>query len=202
MSNQHSTSLKPNLLKLIGNDLVDLRLAAIESNWRRKGYITKICTPEEQKLVLEAAMPDEMLWLIWTMKEAACKIVQRSTGIRKYEPLNFCCTLNTQDIEISGMVNYFKDSFLIRSELQSTFIHSVAVSDIKDFDQLHLQYLKPGIAYKAEFNTITELYQLAGTPSGIPELTHQITGQKHAVSVSHHGDYLAVIYSDSLLLTD
>jgi len=187
---------------MIGNDLVDLRQAALESNWRRKGYLTRICTTEEQRLVLESAKPDEMLWLIWTMKEAACKIVQRSTGIRKYEPLNFSCSLNTQAIEISGVVSYFKHSFLIRSELKNTFIHSVAVSDMKDFDQLHLQYLKPGIAYKTEFNIINELYQLAGTPSGIPELTHQITGQKHAVSVSHHGDYLAVIYSDSLLLTD
>ena len=188
---------------MIGNDLVDLRQAAIESNWKRKGYLAKICTPEEQLLVAEAVQPDKMLWLIWTMKEAACKIVQRKTGIRSYEPLNFCCgSLNIGQTKASGMVSYFKDSFLIRSEVKSTFIHSVAVSAVMDFEQLHLHYLKPGAAYKAAFNNSGLLYQLAGTPSGIAELTHQLTGRKHAVSISHHGDYLAVIYSDSLLLTD
>lgn len=188
---------------MIGNDLVDLRQAAIESNWKRKGYLAKICTPEEQQLVLKAPEPDEMLWLLWTMKEAACKIVQRKTGIRSYEPLNFCCgSLNMEQTKASGTVSYFKDSFLVKSELKSTFIHSVAVSAMEDFEQLHLQYLQPDTTYKAAFNSLCGIYHLTGTPSGIPELTHQVTGQKHAVSVSHHGDYLAVIYSDSLLLTD
>lgn len=188
---------------MIGNDLVDLSQAAIESNWRRKGYLAKICTSKEQRLVLEAPKPDEMLWLLWTMKEAACKIVQRKTGIRSYEPLNFCCgSLNMEQKKASGTVSYFKDSFLVKSELKSKFIHSVAVSAMKDFEQLHLQYLQPDIAYKTAFNNLNNLYHLTGTPSGIPELTHQITGQKHAVSISHHGDHLAVIYSDSLLLTD
>lgn len=188
---------------MIGNDLVDLRQAAIESNWRRKGYLVKVCTPEEQQLVMEASKPDEMLWLIWTMKEAACKIIQRKTGIRRYEPINFCCgSLNINKKNSSGIVSYFKDSFLVRSELSETFIHSVAVSALKDFQHLHLQYLSPEPDYRTAFNRLSEFYQLAGTPSGIPELTHQITGQKHAVSVSHHGDYLAVIYSDSLLLAD
>lgn len=188
---------------MIGNDLVDVRQAAIESNWRRKGYLTKICTTEEQQLVMEAAKPDEMLWLIWTMKEAACKIVQRKTGTRSYEPVNFCCgSLNIKEKKASGIVSYFKDSFPVRSELKSTFIHSVAVSAMEDFKQLHLQYLRPDTAYKAAFNSLNSIYHLTSTLSGIPELTHQITGQKHAVSISHHGDYLAIIYSDSLLLTD
>lgn len=188
---------------MIGNDLVDLRQAAIESNWKRKGYLAKICTSEEQRFVLEAPKPDEMLWLLWTMKEAACKIVQRKTGTRSYEPLNFCCgLLNIEQTKASGTVSYFKDSFLVKSELKNTFIHSVAVSEMKDFEQLHLQYLQPDTAYKAAFNNLNSLYHLTGTLSGIPELTHQVTGQKHAVSISHHGDYLAIIYSDSLLLAD
>ncbi|MBB5634713.1 phosphopantetheinyl transferase (holo-ACP synthase) [Pedobacter cryoconitis] len=188
---------------MIGNDIVDLRKAALESNWQRKGYLTKICTFNEQQLILEAPSPVVMLWLIWTMKEAACKIVQRKTGIRSYVPLSFNCeTVQTDSSAAFGKINYLGEVFQIRSEIKKTFIHSIAVSAPEDFEHLQLHYLPRSAAYKEEFNNLSKFYLLAGTPSGLPELTHQLTGQKHAVSISHHGDYLAVVYSDSLLLTD
>lgn len=186
---------------MIGNDVVDLRRAELDSNWQRKGYLAKICTLKEQQMILAAEKPSVMLWLIWTMKEASCKIVQRKTGIRSYVPLSFSCEeLQTDALQASGKVSYFQEVFQTRSEIQDSFIHSAAVSDLKDFEQLHLQYLRNSSGYREEFNSLSKLYLLAGTPSGLPELTHQLTGHKHAVSVSHHGDYLAVIYSDSLLL--
>ena len=188
---------------MIGNDIVDLQQADLDSNWQRKGYLAKIYTLKEQQMILEAQQPAVMLWLIWTMKEAACKIVQRNTGIRSYVPLSFSCEeLQTSSIQISGKINYHGEVFQIKSKIKGTFIHSVAVSAVRDFGQLHLHYLPYTATYREEFNSLSKLYLLAGTPSGLPELTHQITGQKHAVSVSHHGDYLAVIYSDSLLLAD
>ena len=188
---------------MIGNDVVDLRQAGLDSNWQRKGYLAKICTLKEQQMILEAEQSSVMLWLIWTMKEAACKIVQRKTGIRSYVPLSFSCEeLQTDSAQVSGKINYFDEVFQIKSEIKGSLIHSVAVSDNRDFKQLHLHYLRHAATYKEEFNSLSKLYLLSGTPSGLPELTHQITGQKHAVSVSHHGDYLAVIYSDSLLLAD
>jgi phosphopantetheinyl transferase (holo-ACP synthase) len=188
---------------MIGNDIVDLRQADLDNNWQRKGYLAKIFTLKEQQMILEAQQPAVMLWLIWTMKEAACKIVQRKTGIRSYVPLSFSCEeLRTDRAQVSGKINYFDEIFQIRSEINGSLIHSIAVSDIRDFEQLQLQYLRHTATYREEFNSLSKLYLLAGTPSGLPELTHQITGQKHAVSVSHHGDYLAVIYSDSLLLAD
>jgi phosphopantetheinyl transferase (holo-ACP synthase) len=188
---------------MIGNDVVDLRQADLDSNWQRKGYLAKICTFKEQQMILAAKKPAVMLWLIWTMKEAACKIVQRKTGIRSYVPLSFSCEeLQTDGLQATGKINYFEEVFQIRSEIKGSLIHSAAVSDIRDFAQLHVHYLGYSAAYREEFNSLSKHYLLAGTPSGLPELTHQVTGRKHAVSVSHHGDYLAVIYSDSLLLTD
>ncbi|QNK61390.1 4-phosphopantetheinyl transferase family protein [Pedobacter sp. PAMC26386] len=201
---------------MIGNDVVDLRKAGLESNWKRKGYLAKICTPEEQQMILEASNPTVVLWLIWTMKEAACKIIQRKTGIRNYVPLHFHCEdlpcynehLKQGSPMLTGKLSYFGDDslfredFHIKSEINASLIHSIAVSNISHFEELHLQYLRPAINYREEFNNLSKLYLLASTPSGLPELVHQITGQKHAVSVSHHGDYLAIVYSDSLLLTD
>ncbi|WP_052496072.1 4'-phosphopantetheinyl transferase family protein [Pedobacter lusitanus] len=188
---------------MIGNDIVDLRQAELDSNWQRKGYLDKICTAPEQQMILTALYPARMLWLIWTMKESACKIVQRKTGIRSYVPLKFCCEVACHDgLQASGTVNYLEEIFQIRTEIKDNCIHSSAVPQSSDFEHLHLHYLQPSATYREEFNSLSGLYLLAGTPSGLPELTHQITGHKHAVSVSHHGEYLAIIYSDSLLSAD
>ena len=37
---------------MIGNDIVDLKLAKNQSNWQRKGFLEKQFTEEEQKTIL------------------------------------------------------------------------------------------------------------------------------------------------------
>jgi len=66
---------------MLGNDIVDLDLAKTQSNWRRKNYLDKIFTTEEQLLISSAKRPDEMVWLLWSMKESAYKIYNRKSGI-------------------------------------------------------------------------------------------------------------------------
>ena len=36
---------------MIGNDVVDLELAKKESNWQRRGFLSKIFTKNEQRLI-------------------------------------------------------------------------------------------------------------------------------------------------------
>lgn len=188
---------------MIGNDIVDLKKAGLDSNWKRKGYLDKICTSDEQQLILQASEPAVMLWLIWSMKEAAYKIIHRKTGIRLYEPLKYICDdLLTDGIKASGKISYLEKKFYSQSEIKGPLLHSSVVSALPDFENLHLQYLRPVPDYNEVFNRLSAFYQLTRNRSGLPEMVHIITGQKHAVSVSHHGSYLAVIYSDSLLLAD
>ena len=35
---------------MIGNDVVDLRRALVESNWKRKGFLTKVFSDSEQQI--------------------------------------------------------------------------------------------------------------------------------------------------------
>jgi len=56
---------------MIGNDIVDLELALKESNWKRKGFLNKIFTNEEQLLISSAINPEIMVWNLWSRKEAA-----------------------------------------------------------------------------------------------------------------------------------
>ncbi|MGB7841855.1 MAG: 4'-phosphopantetheinyl transferase superfamily protein, partial [Salinimicrobium sp.] len=62
---------------MIGNDVVDLQLASRQSNWRRKGFLEKVFSAEEQQQIIASARPDRLVWLFWSMKEAAYKAHQR-----------------------------------------------------------------------------------------------------------------------------
>ena len=59
---------------MIGNDIVDLKLASIQSNWQRKGFLNKVFTKKEQTLILNASNSFEMVWLLWSIKESAYKV--------------------------------------------------------------------------------------------------------------------------------
>ena len=187
---------------MIGNDLVDLKQAASDSNWHRKGYLDKLYTKEEQDLILNAAVPSSMLWLLWTMKEASYKIVNRLTGIRKYNPLSFTCSLIPESMKGTGYVSYAQYKFFIHSDISDHLIHSAAVSAEKDFEGLHLYYSENTADYIQKFNNSFPHYHLQRSAAGLPEMTSLHTGKRHAISISHHGKHLAVIYSDSLLLAD
>lgn len=59
---------------MTGNDIVDIKQAAAESNWKRKGFLEKIFTPHEQEYIGQSALPEEMVWKLWSMKESAYNI--------------------------------------------------------------------------------------------------------------------------------
>ena len=47
---------------MIGNDVVDLALAKIESNWQRKGFLNKIFTENEKILIQKSKNQELMVW--------------------------------------------------------------------------------------------------------------------------------------------
>lgn len=71
---------------MIGNDIVDLKQARQESNWRRPRYLEKIFTREEQQLITAAEDADTMVWLLWSCKEAAYKRWSSQTSQRSFIP--------------------------------------------------------------------------------------------------------------------
>lgn len=153
-----------------GNDVVDLQQAAIDSNWMRKGFLNKLFTAAEQKYMLFASQPEEMVWLLWSMKEAAYKIHSKFTGIRAFAPLKLSCRLRKLspalchgDVWVEGRVYY-----TVSSIFPGDYIHSVASSNPEALPLIKSSLLsnKGIIDYKAM------------TPA----------------CVSHHGRYLALIF--------
>ncbi|MHA7057438.1 4'-phosphopantetheinyl transferase superfamily protein [Aquimarina sp. M1] len=77
---------------MIGNDIIDLKLAAVQSNWQRKGWLNKVFTASEQQRIWYAKNPGQMVWKLWSMKEATYKAHQRCFSLSpKYNPWDFVC---------------------------------------------------------------------------------------------------------------
>jgi phosphopantetheinyl transferase (holo-ACP synthase) len=158
---------------MIGNDIVDLELAAQESHWQRPGYLEKIFTAEEQSMIANAENPTVMVWLIWSRKEAVYKIINRQSHIRTYAPLKFQCSAK-------NFVTYEGSFYPFKSYQTDNCIHTVAVERAELFDALDVH-----TGQREQWNISKDEY-------GIPFL------EGKPVSVSHHGRYAAlVIYNDN-----
>ncbi|MBG6234282.1 phosphopantetheinyl transferase (holo-ACP synthase) [Pedobacter sp. CAN_A7] len=153
---------------MIGNDIVDLRTAKQESNWQRKGYLQKVFTPAEQKLILESASPDILVWLFWSMKEAAYKIYSKEMDIRNYAPTSLECSIYDLDGQTSsGQVSIGGITYYTRSSLHHNFIHTICADSLVMLQQIKVSI--QGATHPADLFT--------------PPVCH-----------SHHGAYLAQVY--------
>jgi phosphopantetheinyl transferase (holo-ACP synthase) len=188
--------LKKNLPELLGNDVVDRFQASLESNWKRKGYLDKLFSFEEQQLILNAPDQELLLWILWSMKESVYKIINRSTGIREYAPMRFNCTsLLVTNFAAIGEVLYQGSAFKTRSDIQPGLIHTLAVPAEHNFTAIRVHQQHHTENYLSDFNQAQLLFSLRKNAKGLPELMQLSSQQNHPVSISHHGRFLAIAYS-------
>lgn len=115
---------------MIGNDVVDLKLAAEESNWRRKGFLKKVFSQAEQQLICASKNQEVSLWLLWSMKEAAYKAHQREFNLPR--SLNWlaqeCYLGELASGKASGEVHIDEQVYLTSSEITAEYIYTSAES--------------------------------------------------------------------------
>lgn len=176
---------------MIGNDIVDLELAAHQSRWQRRGFLSKLFTGAEQRLILGAADPFCMVWLLWSCKEAVYKIVHRRTLLRTYAPLKFCCVqLRLSATAASGYVLHNGSFYKFRSLLCRDYIHTVAVEEPASFNETAVTILH------SEMNDAAlagDGRAIARNAYGVPDLIHLATGRVSPVSISHHGRFSSMV---------
>jgi len=186
-----------------GNDIVDINVAAAESNWKRKGFLQKIFTPQEQQYISNAALPDDMVWKLWTMKESAYKVYTRQHGGRFFAPQKFSCTVMT---EKTGIVEYGHDHYQTDTISAKKYIYSIA--SLKGFTNTKLLsycFFLPQTEYAkqqqfiyekivAGYNAITGVKKedpaIVKDKNGIPFL-HCSNNVRVPISITHHGYYAA-----------
>ena len=163
---------------MIGNDIVDLVLARKESDWKRKGFLDKIFTQNEQLLILNAENPEVMVWNLWSRKEAAYKIYNRQTQIRAYFPLQLeCFDLEILDGIVFGKVLLNDFVYFTKTTITNQFIHTISVKNREDFDK---------IATLESRENIQEI-------NGIPNYFEKENSVSRPVSISHHGRFEQIV---------
>ena len=189
---------------MVGNDVVDLKLAAQESNWERPRFLNKLFTITEQKLIQEASNPFETVWLLWSMKESAYKIYMQQGASRIYAPLKFECRLiNDTDGSVTFSTNIYKTTSVISTD----YIHTISFSEQMDVT-IHVFPLKDSSAKAQRYETYRllkcsiakqrnidfENLEIIKTAEGIPQLYSKDSLLDIFISLSHHGRYGAVVF--------
>jgi len=154
---------------MIGNDIVDLAQAEKDSNWKRAGYLEKLFTTEEQFLISSDIHQECMVWLLWTMKESAYKISSGRSKLREFAPVKLSCNnLIIYDNTATGNVTYNDQLYFTRSTIEKTYIHTIAAMSQEELDLIKIDIIETK--------------------------DHQIR-INNPNCVSHHGNYLALVYS-------
>jgi phosphopantetheinyl transferase (holo-ACP synthase) len=158
---------------MIGNDVIDLALAATQSNWKRKGYLEKIFTNLEQEFILKSANPNEMVWSLWSRKEAAYKIIIQKGGKYGYYPKKIECI--NSDFK-NGIVTFENQYFYTKTIIYRNFIYSLAVENNTDFYKI------------VEIKNFENLIKINGIPF------YKLKSKLYAASKSHHGCFEKSVY--------
>lgn len=113
---------------MIGNDVVDLKAAAKESNWHRKGFLEKVFTAREREALSSFEDQHLMVWLLWSMKEAAYKARQRQFDLSR--SLNWqsmeCSIEKITSENASGVVSVEGIFYFTDSDITSERVHTSA----------------------------------------------------------------------------
>lgn len=162
---------------MIGNDVIAILQSRQESNWQRRGFVQKLFTPEEQLLISRAPNPEMMVWMLWSMKEAAYKIYNRQTQIRAFIPQKLACCVTLQDHNlVTGNVICSGNVYYTKTTLSEDCIHTIAVN------------------MPDNLNNVIEIERksIIKDKNGIPYL---LTSQNKIqdVSISHHGPFEKVV---------
>ena len=183
---------------MIGNDIIDLNLAHRESNWQRHGFLQKLFTKDEQNFIVNSKNSELSLWLLWSMKEAVYKAVQRKYKLdRFYNPKQFICSqLKLGLNQASGAVSFREEVFETVSDLFPNKILSYTANTEFSFSSVEknarsliLQKVSEGLGIPLISLNIHKNEQ------GIPFITYNGDILQIPFSLSHHGIYSAYALS-------
>lgn len=186
---------------MIGNDIVDLHYASIESNWQRKGFINKIFTSKEEELIWNAESPFKMVWLLWSMKESAYKIYVQQHLKRFFAPKKSVCFLTSKT---SGFVVINEQQYQTKSIINNNYIYTEAVLNTSQKEVINTCFFLDDVsiqnqrntAYKQLKNAVSKMEQFSvnslsikKTVAGIPQLYQNNKLLTIPFSITHHGNY-------------
>ncbi|MCF4101585.1 4'-phosphopantetheinyl transferase superfamily protein [Gillisia sp. M10.2A] len=186
---------------MIGNDIIDLEVAASQHTWKRKGFLDKLYTPQEQEIILKSDSPALFVWALWAMKEASYKAHQRKFNLpRRFNPKDYCSKLDDiRDNYILGTVNIGECLYYTEVHRSIYKLHCIASQErsinIVEYHTSSIDSIKSHLITKIseEQNIKPELLNIQKNENFIPYASHNGKPVCSKFSISHHGKYSAYI---------
>lgn len=188
---------------MIGNDIVDLRFAKLNSRWQEQRFLDKIFTVEEQHYIFSQPNQFQNIWRMWSMKESVYKLNFRTEKVIRFNPKDFQCTIESENI---GAVKFYAQFISTHTKTNSDFIYSTAFTSLnwqsETFflseilkEQRVITYQKI-IEFYADLKGHDQKYlTIKKNPFGIPEIYYNNILEKEQLSLSHHGKYGACAFT-------
>lgn len=186
---------------MIGNDIIDLKAAAVQSNWKRPGYLDKLFSKHEQSLILNSKDQETTVWLLWAMKESSYKAHQRRFQLpRLFNPKDYKCEITAQSSgSASGSVKIQENCYDISASIDTCRLHCIA-SAIPKKKILEKIFSVPTDVKKELISTLSVLKTLSREKislikgeNTVPHLTYQNKPLNSIFSLSSHGNFSAFI---------
>jgi len=187
---------------MIGNDIVDLSLAAAESKWQHPRFVNKLFAPLEQEFLLNSDDRFKLIWQLWANKEAAYKAYVRLNPTRFYNPKAFVCSGPQSLAEVS----YKEFQIQVSSSSNDGFVFSETRSSRTIKSKIIVFTTTAIEARRSQLRhcLLKELSNALGLPSyqlslrsnaiGIPLLYTNNSELPVSLSMTHHGKYGAYSY--------
>ena len=190
---------------MIGNDIVDLKQAAKESNWQRSRFLDKVFTKQEHHYISASRQQELFVWLLWSMKEAAYKAYVQQFEVRFFSPKKIACTLTSNS---TGIVSINEMTYKTTSTITEDYIYTIAI--IKETDTVtNFCFEMESMAYKVQSKTVKSQFlehfaktnkeslnklSLTKNNVGIPQLFKDGIRVDLSLSFTHHGVFCGYGY--------
>ena len=190
---------------MIGNDIVDLNNMAIQTNWKRARFLDTVFSEKEQLIISVSENPHQMVWLFWSMKEAAYKLYVQQFGKRFFNPKKLVCHLSSSTI---GYVSVENRTYHTTSIISNDYIYSVAtlnnsqnyksmIFEVEDKSYLTQSNslknrLLESISKNKDLN-FQDLY-VRKDLVGVPQLFYNDSKLPIQMSLTHCGNYCGYAY--------
>lgn len=175
---------------MVGNDIIDLKLAKTQSNWQRKGFLEKVFTDDEQTIINNAKNPFIQVWLFWSMKEAAYKCYTQKQKKRFFAPKKIHCELISKT---TGTITINQKRYFSRSAITNSYIHTYTVNNYSDTPKTELFFIDDNDQSLAVKNKLTSYLsndiKLKKDEFGVPKLYKHSKELPLSVSITHHGNF-------------
>lgn len=187
---------------MIGNDIIDLQLAGVQSDWQRPRFRERVFTANENQLIDSTEDPFYTAWRLWSMKESGYKALVRLLPKRFFSPKKLECSIAVNG---SSSIRIGEFTFLAKTVREGERLHTTAQFDgeqptrgecftipsAEDDSRYCHRRLRH---YCAELWSLSiEQVHLEKTDLGAPQVSCLSHSKELAASISHHGRFGAFI---------